>query len=314
MALRRLQNKVTQSRIALPMVSLYGLLIWIASDLFTGNLWINFACFVISSYLMVELNNSNALIRTYSRSVSCSFIILSCAANFLFQSLQVSIMQLCIIAFYLILFKSYQNKHSMPWIFYAFLCVGLGSMVFVHILYFVPIFWIIMTIHLRCMSGKNFIASLIGLCTPYWFSAGFYAIKGDITQWVAHFMILTQFHPLCNIFEVLSINRIVTLACVLILAIIGIIHYLHTSYNDKIRVRMLFEAFITINIFVIVFIFLQPAYFSVLFQLLIINTSPLIGHYATLTHTWITNISFIVILLAMVLLTSYNLWAPSLAF
>lgn len=314
MAIRRFQNKATQSRIALPMISLYGLLVWIAGGLLLGNLWMNFACFVISSYLMVELNNSNALIRTYSRSVSCSFIILSCAANFLFQSMQVAIIQLCVIASYLILFRSYQNKCGMPWMFYAFLCVGLGSMVFVHILYFVPLLWIVMTVCLRSMSVKNFIASLIGLSAPYWFSAGFYAVKGDISQWIDHFTILVQFHPLCNLFTVLPVNKLITFLCILLLVFTGIIHYMRTSYNDKIRVRMLFDAFITIDIFVIAFIFLQPAYFNVLLQLLIINTSPLIGHYATLTHTWITNISFVVIMLGMLLLTSYNLWAPSLTF
>jgi hypothetical protein len=246
--------------------------------------------------------------------VSCSFIILTTAASFLFTSMQGSILQLCIIAFYLLYFHSYQNKNSMAWIFYAFFCISLGSMVFVQILFFVPAVWILTIINMRAMSMRTFLASIFGLMAPYWFALAYLAIIGDITPIVTHFAALTKFQPLSLDNKLLSEHQIVTLAFVLILAVTGIIHYLRTSYNDKIRVRMLFEIFIVIDLLTIIFMVLQPQHYDILLRLLIINTSPLIAHYVTLTHTWMTNLSFILILVAALLLSAYNLWIPSLIF
>ena len=41
------------------------------------------------------------------------------------------------------------------------------------------------------------------------------------------------------------------------------------------------------------------------------NTSPLIAHYLTLTHTWLTNISFYLIILGTLAIIAYNSWTPS---
>lgn len=41
----------------------YGLLISLAAGLLTEALWLNFALLFVSMMMMVELNNSNALIR-----------------------------------------------------------------------------------------------------------------------------------------------------------------------------------------------------------------------------------------------------------
>lgn len=44
--------------------------------------------------------------------------------------------------------------------------------------------------------------------------------------------------------------------------------------------------------------------------LLIVSTSPMIGHYFALTHTFWTNISFYVILIVSLALTAFNIWFP----
>jgi len=312
MAIKRLQNRVTQSRLTLPVVSLFSLIVWIVGGLISNNLWINFVCFALSTYLMVELNNMNALIRTYSRSVSCSFIILFSSASFLFTSMQGSILQLCVVAFYLLFFKSYQDTRSMPWIFFAFFSLSMGSLVFVQILYFVPILWLFMIFNMRAMSSRTLIASVIGIIAPYWLWAGYLAVVGDIHPLVDHVIVLTKFAPLS--LGKIPFNKSITLAFILLMAIIGTIHYLRTSYNDKIKVRMLFEMFIAMDIISIIFIGLQPDHYDLLLRLVIINTSPLIAHYVTLTRTWITNISFLFIIIVALALTVYNLWMPSFIF
>ena len=77
---------------------------------------------------------------------------------------------------------------------------------------------------------------------------------------------------------------------------------------------MLYESFIAFEIATIVFIILQPQHFDFLLRILIISTAALIGHFITLTHTWVTNIAFHLIIVITVLITAYNLWMPSLTF
>ncbi|MDR9825015.1 hypothetical protein RCJ22_05260, partial [Vibrio sp. FNV 38] len=88
--IKRTQNHVAESRFTLPVVVLYAIAVWLASGLLIPSVpitseglwkgaWVQFVCFFVSAYVLVELNNSNALIRIYSRTVSCSFIVLLCA-------------------------------------------------------------------------------------------------------------------------------------------------------------------------------------------------------------------------------------------
>ena len=61
--IKRLQNRISESKMALPITTFYGILVWMAAGLFHEGWWIQFALFALSTYLIVELNNSNALIR-----------------------------------------------------------------------------------------------------------------------------------------------------------------------------------------------------------------------------------------------------------
>ena len=93
---------------------------------------------------------------------------------------------MCFIAFYLIIWNSYQDKRSAGWTFYAFTCIGLASMVFIQIGYFLPILWLMMMVFTNSFSIRNLFASLIGIIIPYWFSAGYYAYTNNIDGLVSH--------------------------------------------------------------------------------------------------------------------------------
>ena len=168
MANKRLQNKVAESRLALPIVAIYAILVWIATGLLTYQLWGQFICMVVTAVTVMELNNRYALIRIYSRMVSCAFLVLISMANFLFPSLSVGIVCVCLAFFYLIIFHTYQNKNATGVVFHAFLCIGIASLFFIQILYFLPLLWFIMGTLLVSLHKKTFFASIIGILTPYW--------------------------------------------------------------------------------------------------------------------------------------------------
>ena len=98
---------------------------------------------LFSTFLMMELNNSNALIRIYSRMVSCCYMLLTTMATFQFVSMRAASVVLCMVGFYTCIFRCYQDQRSPGWVFYAFLCMGFSSIVWVQTLYFVPIVWVL---------------------------------------------------------------------------------------------------------------------------------------------------------------------------
>ena len=88
---KRLQNKIAASRFSLPVTATLAALVWVAVGFIMDNIWAQFAFTIISTLLMVELNNRNSLMRTYSRMVSCSFLVLITMASLPNPSMKASI-------------------------------------------------------------------------------------------------------------------------------------------------------------------------------------------------------------------------------
>jgi hypothetical protein len=298
---------------ALPLAVVFTVGIWLLCGLTVQHWWVQFGCFAVTTYLMVELNNQSALIRIYSRMVSCSFLLLSCAACFLMPSVRGGFLQLFVVAAYLVLFQTYQDKTAVGKTYYAFLCLGLASMADIHILYYLPFFWLLMGTNLLSLSWRTWIASLLGLLTPYWFACSWLVYQADFTPLVTHFAQLTDF-----VFPVnharLSAGFMTVLALLFVATLIGIVHFLRKSFNDKIRIRMLFGFFIWMDLVSIVFLVVQPQQQDLLLRMIIINTSPLIAHFIALTSTRATNMAFYILSGATLLITAYNVWSTSSLF
>ena len=86
--MKRIQNRVAGSRIALPVTAVYALLVCLINHLVGQSLWLQLLLLAVSTLLMVQLNNINALIRIYSRMVSCSFLVLMSMVTFIFPGLE----------------------------------------------------------------------------------------------------------------------------------------------------------------------------------------------------------------------------------
>ena len=302
-----MQNKIAESRFTLPITAAYAILVCFACRLISDRLWTQMILLIVSTYLVIELNNTNSLIRIYSRMVSSTFLVLVSAANILFTSIEGGIVQLCIIGCYTALFYAYQNKQASGHVFYAFLCIGIASTVFIQIIFFVPILWILLTVNILAFSNRTFWASVLGLIAPYWFVGGYYIYTDEIDKFIQHFTNIIQFQPLFD-YSAVTEHQIVTFAYIVLMTVIGTIHYLRNSYADKIRTRMLYELFIVMSISSAGFIFLQPRHFDILMRILIVNTAPLIAHFIALTRTRLTNIAFYGIIGLSIGITAYNLW------
>lgn len=300
----------------LPMTLAYTTAVCLAGGLVERRLWLPFGCLVLAVFLLVQLNNANALIRVYSRMVSCSFAVLSTAAFFPSPRIEGGVVSLCVIAAYLCLFSTYQDRRSMGRVFYAFLFLGIASTVFVQILFFVPVLWLLMAVNLLSLSWRNFWASILGLAFPYWFVGGFHAYAGQMDVFSSHFLQLANFEWFMN-YAHTTLGQLITFVYVAILGLTGTIHFLRNSFLDKIRTRMLFEFLITMEALIAAFMILDPVHYDFLLGILIANTAPLIGHFIALSKTRLTNIAFCLICASAAALTVCNLlgiWNISLTF
>ena len=310
MSTKRLQNRIAESRIALPITAVYALTVYMAAGLFRNDLWLPFISLGFSTYLMVELNNQNALLRVYSRMVSCVFLVFVSLAGRQLLSTEASVVLVSLAGYYLIVFNAYQNRSATAITFYAFLCIGIASTVFVQILFLVPVLWILHASKVLAMSYRTFWASVLGLVAPYWFTVGYYIYEDRMVDFITHFTALAQFQPPFE-YPTVSCEQWLTVGYLAIVSLIGIGHYLRSSRNDKIRTRMIYEMFIVINLCILLFMALQPQHVNRLLPTLIVTSSPIVAHFITLTRTAFTNIVFSVIWMSAIILTVYNLWMQS---
>ena len=292
---------------------IYAVGIWLMCGLINREWWVQFALFAISVYLMVELNNISALIRVYSRMVSCSFIILICSACFLFPLTQGAIVQTMVIGALILLFMTYQDQQSPGLTYYAFILWSIATGASVHMLFYLPLLWLLMGTQLQSLSWRTLSASVLGILTPYWIYACWLVWQGDFTPLIAHFKQLDNLQVPLQ-FTTLDTGRIAVFVLLAVVSVIGTIHFIRQHHFDKIRIRQLYGFFIWMDLATALFVVLQPQFYDVLIRIMFICTAPLIGHFLALTHTKITNIAFCILVVITLAVTGLNLWMSSFLF
>lgn len=314
--MKRPQNIIAEGGLTLPVAALFGIVVWLLSGLVQQRLWLQLACFVATVYVLIELANQNALLRVRSRMVSSTFIVLSCAASFLLPQMTGGIVQFCFVVAFLLLFQTYQTSHSIGRTFYAFTAIGLASIAFVHVLWYVPVLWILMATQLQSLNWRTWLTSLLGLAMPYWFALLWFLLPFNLSdEWT------TDFTPLADHFSKLAdiaiqspitshlfLGGLLVFILTIILATIGMAHFWQYSFEDKIRIRLLYGFFTAMTAVTVLFILVQPQHFSVLMRLLTLCASPLIAHVLTFTSSRLSNILFFVALALALALAVFNLW------
>lgn len=297
--MKRLQHRIAASRYALPVTALYAVAVCLACGLWQHRLWLQLAALAVGTYLMVLANNRHGLIRIYSRMVSCAYLMLWTAACYLFPSAQAGLIAVSFAAFHTILFHAYQDKQAVGTVYYAFCFIGIASLPFVQVLWLVPVLWVLLATKVLAMSGRTFVASLLGILTPYWIGGTHYIYRYGFRAVADHFAALGQFHTGFD-FGILPPSQLLTLSLVAILGMVGIVHFLRTSYRDKIRTRMIYEYLMVLEGALVMYIVLQPQLADQLLPALIVTTAPLIGHFAALSEGRAANIAFIAIVVLLV--------------
>ena len=301
-----LQNQIAESGYTLLVASLYAVIVWLLAGLIDYGWWLQLLLMAVSAYLMVELSNSNMLIRVRSRMVTSTYLLLSCLPVAVFESLSGAFAALCFLMFVSLLFRTYQDKKATGLVYYAFLFLGLCSMGFVQILCFLPLFWILMGIRIQNLSWQTWKASVFGVLTPYWIVVPWLLFQRDFDRVADHFS------PLADLFSsvgtpCLSTVQVLNICFVLILFLVGSVHFWYNSMEEKIRNRQFFGFFVDIVVVSLLLLFLQPSSYDPLLRIMILCASPMVAHFFVLTHTRASNVTFFVVLVLLVLLEVCNL-------
>lgn len=311
------------SRAALPVMSIYTCVLWLALLAMEHTLWPVFLVFVLNIYLMIELNNRNALMHQYSRMVSCSYIAMMLMSPWLFSQWEITAVQMCFIMTLRLLFQTYQKREMLGNKYWAYLFFGIAAVIWPPMLYLLPILWIAESAFLMSFSWKALWASIFGVITPLWFAAPavvYYQMYDSLRE---HYMQLLPGERINNAFNdpmlllpqemPLSLLQTSVIAFILLLIVTGLVHYMRNSYSEKIHVRMLYHFFMMLVVIMLlamittmVLPFENKMSVDILYAMLIVCGSPLLAHYIAFTYTRLTNISVVIILLAVLGITAYQ--------
>lgn len=146
----------------------------------------------------------------------------------------------CLILALYQLFISYHDPESSDKAFQAALLIGCGSLLWVHILWFLPLFWIGMY-NFRNLSIRSFCASLLGVCTVYWFILGWCVYTHNYLPITMPFNVLFKIRLL----SMIGVNAIdwIQILLVTMLTVLASVNILTHEYEDNLRTRQ-FLAFL----------------------------------------------------------------------
>ena len=310
MNVKRLQKQIAVSRRVLLITIVCVVMILMAGGLLRQQLWLQLSALALSTYLMFLLDKANVLLRFYSQLVPASFLMLVMVANLIFPSVQSTVVQVSFVGYYLFSLSTYQDSSAAGYTFYSYVCIGIASMVFIQILFFVPLLWLLHKTKVLSMTRKSFWASLLGLLLPYWFMGVYAVCKNQFGRLIEHFTSIIIFQPLFDC-SLVSTPQLLTFSYISLLAFVGISNSLGNRSGDKIRTRMFYEMFSLIDICCMTFIILQPQHFDRLLPIMIVTTAPLIAHFFAFANTTFNNMVFQLILGSAFVLTVYNLYVGS---
>ncbi|MDH6358408.1 hypothetical protein [Parabacteroides sp. PF5-9] len=212
----------------------------------------------------------------------------------------------CMVFVIYLLFTSYHNPEAIEKAFNWSLIIGAGSLLWIHLLWFVPLCWIGM-FKFRTLTLKTFLASLLGLTTIYWFVLGWCIWQNDFTAFTI---------PFTALFKVrfLSITGIewmdwASIILILILTITSVLNIVAHEHDDTLRTRQ-FLSFLTLFViwsFGLFFLYEQAS--EEFLEISCMPMSVLLAHYFTVSRN---RYNFWLYHLFVLLLTSFliiRLWS-----
>ena len=298
---RSFRSNVAESVLTLPFASTLTILLWLLGPVREVALWLTLAVVAATAYLIVEWNNQCQLLRIRSRMNSVTFLTLVAIFPTLHTAWWTFLPGFCMIAAYFILFKSYGQYRPEGYTFHAFLMLSLGSLVFPPLLLLVPTLMVSCNVHLRVLFFRPLVAALLGLILPYWcyaavVYAGQYVVAYQLVdaataaQWQLDALSWERWVDAFNLaalpdYSVLVLWQKVGFGLVALLGVVGALHFVQTSYRDKISTREFYNVMLLQLLPLLLIAVWRPQDAMMTLPLLIAAITPFAAHYLALARS-----------------------------
>lgn len=301
----KFQYTVATGRMTLPVAVLISIiLLTISLKEWEERLYI-IPCALIT-YLLIELNTTFAIIRTRTDFAPAMFLLFAAACPFLAPYTADAWIAVLYPAALFSLFRSYESKYASVPIFHAFLCIGIGSLILPHLLWFSLLFYIQM-ITLRSFHARTFFAGLTGLFIPYWISLCYHLYTSQNLE--AVYTPLTEAFRFAPInYSELSTAQLLSWGVVLLISGISTIQSLIYAFQDKVQTRILLRILAGTEAGVVLFTCLQPQHANAFFLLLLPIGSIMSSHLFALTFNRFTRIFLPISIGLWLLVYLFNSW------
>lgn len=326
-----LRSRLAESSLTLPLMAAITFLLWAIGPWESVESWATLAVLGFTAYAVAEWNSQCQLLRIRSRMVSVAFLALTAVTPALWAEGWHIIPATSLLGALFILFKGYGEYRPEGHAFHGFLLLSLGSLVFPPLLLVVPTLLISCNVQLRLLTLRPLVACLLGLVLPYWLYAALVASgtwAGVLAEWgvpgVAEWETLAPtWQQWMDYAQALTTWPDYTAAApamwarfglILTLGLVGIAHFVSTSYNDKIRTRQYYYTVLLQLLPLLLITVAYPAEAGFTLPLLALCAAPFVGHYIALAHGGNGPlILFLLLTLAVGTMNHLDLWTPLLS-
>lgn len=252
------------------------------------------------AFLIHRINYISGLIREKTVFPFLFFILFSSTDPELFPLMPTSLGIFCLVLGMYQLFRSYHDENSLKTSFdWAFL-IGAGSLFWIHILWFVPLFWFGMY-HLRSLGIRSFLSSVFGLLAVYWVALGWCVWQKDFTVFTQPFSVLFEFDPVEKITWMFA-----GAGYAMFLTLVASLNILTHEHADNLRTREYLSFLIVFSVaaFLLYFFYDLPEFLAAAS----IPSTILISHFFTVTWNKWTEGLFYFTILFFICILFIRLW------
>ena len=128
---------------------------------------VSFLIYAAIGYFLIELNNRFSIIRMRASVQTAIYFLLVtvCPEMHLLYAGNVAAITFLFSIYFL--FKSYQQAQASGYLFYSFLFIGAGSILFPQLTFF-SVLWLFEAHRFQSLTFRSFCGALVGWTMPYW--------------------------------------------------------------------------------------------------------------------------------------------------
>lgn len=298
------RHRVATGAFTLPLTVVIAAAVWAVADIKDVSLWAGLALALVLTYMLMELNNRNQLLRIRSRMVSSTFLLTLAACPWLHGTSMAYLVAIALIGVYFLLFAAYQDGRASGLVFYAFMLLAAAAIILPPFICLAPLLVFALLVQSRSLTWRTFFAAVFGAFLPLVYFTAW-------TLWTEEFpdplLPLFDWQPAVPTLETFSHDQMLNAGWLMFLTLLSLLHYYRTNFNDKIRVRMFFYIIIEVELMLWAGLVFFPQHFDMIFLLLLVNTAPLTAHYFALARgRWPMTVWFVFNLLLLLALGLYN--------